>query len=304
LLHSENAHHGAHTSLTRMTDRTPTPTPEQEPERVLHPSLLRRLLWRARRLVAADYVNFGGCRLPPAHMRDAMCGVEYALADKFLESGRAEARRLIAKLAYTADSNVVEIGCGLGRLAIGLMRECGNVRYWGFDAKRPWIAWCKTHIERRHPSFRFFHVDVANDLYNPNGKVILEEFRFPLADGHADIVYLWGVFTNMRLSDVRIYVSEIGRLLRPGGRVFLTAFVEKNVAPESVNPTGYVNFECHLPLQVVRYDQDVLFSIFAEHGLEVEEFAHHGGAHFNQSEIYLRKTGPERTAVGIAGAGA
>jgi len=270
-------------------------------ERVSTPSLLQRLLRRARRVMGVDYVKFRGCRLPPAHMRDAMCGLEYAADDWFLESGCAEARRLIG-MGHRPDSKVVEIGCGLGRLAIGLIREYGNVRYWGFDANGRWIAWCKTHIERRHPSYRFFHVDVANDLYNPNGKVILDEFRFPLADGHADVLYMWGVFTNMRLSDARIYVSEISRLVRDGGRVFLTAFVEKDVAPESINPTGYLDYECHLPLEVVRYDQDVLFSMFAEHGLTVEKFAHHGGAHCNQSEIYLRKTGTARTAVAASAA--
>ncbi len=181
--------------------------------------------------------------------------------------------------------------CDLGRLAIGLVREAGSVQYWGFDASEPWIAWCRKHIERSHPSFRFVHVNIENELYNPAGTTLGDDFRFPLADGHADIVYMWGVFTNMRLNDARIYISEISRLLRNGGRAFLTAFVEKNVEPESINPVGYVDYECKVPLHVVRYAQDVLFSMFAEHGLTVEEFAYHGGTHCNQSEIYLRKVG-------------
>jgi SAM-dependent methyltransferase len=260
--------------------------------------LLRGVWRRTRRVIPArDFVRHGGCCLPSTHLREEMCGREYTCNDFFLESGRAEARRLITKLAYTANSNVVEIGCGLGRLALGLLGEAGNVRYWGFDAKKPWIAWCRKHIERHHPSFRFIHVDVENELYNPDGEKLVDDFRFPLADGHADIVYMWGVFTNMRLDHARIYVSEIGRLVREGGRVFLTAFVEKNVEAESVNPDGYVDYECERPLHVVRYDQDVLVSTFAEHGLEVEEFAYHGGRHCNQSEIYLRKIGAARRIV-------
>src|SRR5438046_3119436 len=83
-------------------------------------------------------------------------------------------------------------------LAIGLFQEAGRVEYWGFDANALWIAWCRKHIEPRHPSYRFIHVDVANELYNPTGATLGDRFRFPLADAHADIVYMWGVFTNMR----------------------------------------------------------------------------------------------------------
>ena len=90
----------------------------------------------------------------------------------------------------------------------------------------------------------------------------------------------------------RIYVSEISRLLRDGGRAFLTAFVEENVPAESVNPDRYVDYECTGPLHVVRYEKDTLFSIFAEHGLTVEEFAYHAGRHCNQSEIQLRMMRP------------
>jgi SAM-dependent methyltransferase len=259
---------------------------------------LVRLLRRAGRVIPIrDYVRHGGYCLPPADMRERMCGREYAANDFFLESGSAEARRLIAKLAYSTNSRVVEIGSGLGRLAIGLLREAGEVHYWGFDAKRPWIVWCRRHIERSHPSFRFIHIDVENELYNPVGKVLADDFRFPLPDGHADIVYMWGVFTNMRLKDARIYVSEISRLVRDGGRVFLTAFVEPHVEPESINPAGYVDYECELPLHVVRYNQDMLFATFAKHGLVVEEFEHHAGTHCKQSEIYLKKVA-ERRIVG------
>jgi ubiquinone/menaquinone biosynthesis C-methylase UbiE len=97
---------------------------------------------------------------------------EYASNDFFLDSDSIEARRLISRLAYTKGSNVVEIGSGLGRLAIGLLREAGPVEYWGFDANKSWIAWCRKHIARSHPSFRFIHVDVENDLYNPQGAVV------------------------------------------------------------------------------------------------------------------------------------
>jgi SAM-dependent methyltransferase len=259
-------------------------------------SLLRRLLRRLRSVVPGRrYVRCRGYRLPPPDMRSRMCGSEYASNEFFLDSGSEEARRLISRLGYTKDSHVVEIGSGLGRLAIGLIREAGPVEYWGFDANKSWIEWCRKHIARNHPSYRFIHVDVENDLYNPQGAVVGGDFRFPLPDGHADIVYMWGVFTNIRLNDARIYVAEISRLLRDGGRVFLTAFVEPNVEPETINPANYVDYPCTVPLHVVRYAQDALFAAFAENGLVIDEFAYHGGTQCNQSELYLRKVGgPQR----------
>jgi len=266
--------------------------PKKQGPRGAVAGLLRQLVRNSRGFFRGrDYVFHRGWVLPHPGMRKGMCGNDYGSDEFFLESASAEARRLVTKLECTQDSHVVDIGSGLGRLATGLLREVGDVQYWGFDAKKPWITWCKKHIERLHPTFRFAHVDVGNALYNPSGAVPGKDFRFPLANGHADIVYMWGVFTNMRLSDARGYVSEISRLTRDGGRVFLTAFVEENVPAESVNPGGYVDYACNLPLHVVRYEMEVLFSIFEKHGLSVEEFAHHGGTHCQQSEIYLRKVG-------------
>jgi SAM-dependent methyltransferase len=254
----------------------------------------RRLLRRVGRIIPGrDYVLYRGHVLPLPDMRSRMCGDQYTSDEFFLESASAEARRLVTNLAYTTNSNVVEIGSGLGRLATGLLRELGEVQYWGFDAVEPWIAWCKQHIQRKHPSFRFAHVDVANENYNPGGAALDKEFRFPLPDGHADIVYMWGVFTNMRLKDARIYVSEIRRLVRQGGRVFLTAFVEEDVPEESTNPVGYVDYPCKGALHVVRYEKKALLSIFAEHGFRVQEFAYHGGSHCNQTEICLTTAGSD-----------
>src|SRR5205807_5494592 len=98
-----------------------------------------------------------------------------------------------------------------------------------------------------HPSFRFMHVDVVNENYNPNGTVDGDKIRLPVANASADIVYMWGVFTNMAPEHVQIYVSELSRIARDGGKVFLTAFVEDDVPEVSFNPAGYVPYDCNAP---------------------------------------------------------
>ena len=209
--------------------------------------------------------------------------------DYYLKSGAAEARRLIERLGCTRDSQLVDIGCGAGRVAIGLVRELGQVRYCGLDAYEPAVEWCRRHIERHHPSFRFVHLDVENQRYNPTGAAITKDFKLPLADRQADIVYLWGLFTNMAPADMQVYVREISRIAKQGARVFLTAFVEDGVPAVSLNPQDYVNYACSGPLHVVRYERQFLFGIFAEHGLSLDGFDHQGGSDDKQSEIYLTR---------------
>ena len=235
-----------------------------------------------------DYYLYHGCVLPPREMRGRL-GASFLADGFYLESGIAEARRLAARLAYSKSSLVVDIGCGLGRLATGMLWEFGDVQYLGIDSNPVFAEWCREHIERNHPSFRFIHLDVVNELYNPAGKIDGDRIRLPLADATADIVYLWGLFTNMGPEHVRIYVSEMSRIAREGSRIFLTAFVEENVPEVSFIPKGYVPYECVKPLQCVRYSKEFLFSIFSRYGLVVEEFRHHGGAFPSQSEVYLRK---------------
>src|SRR2546430_3045566 len=134
--------------------------------------LARRLASKIRRIIIQrSSVQYRGFVLPHPIIRQRMCGEEYASNEFFLESGSAEARRIVTKLGYRSDSRIVDIGSGLGRLATGLLREIGDVQYWGFDPVRSWIDWCKKHIERNHPSFRFTYIDVENELYNPTGTV-------------------------------------------------------------------------------------------------------------------------------------
>jgi len=253
-------------------------------------ALTPRPIRRAVRRLLPNCVRYQGCLLPPTGLRIDMCGFPYDDNSYFLKSAVAEARRLVARLGCTRESQVVDIGSGVGRLAIGLMQEIGEVHYCGLEAHQPYVDWCRRYIERNHPSFRFLHVDVENERYNPKGVTLTKDFRLPVPDGSADIVYLWGLFTNFAPAAMKIYVAEISRIAKKGALVFVTAFVEEGVPPVSLNPVNYVNYPCVGPLHVVRYDRLFLLDVFAAHGLSVDEVVHHpAGADHMQSEIYLKK---------------
>jgi SAM-dependent methyltransferase len=260
--------------------------------------ILRSLSLRVRRLPqvledrAAEsrgFVLHRGYRLPPKSMRHRMCGDAFPFDSFFFLSAVLEATRLSARLGYTKSSRIVDIGCGLGRVATGMLAEFGDAKYLGIDANEDFVRWCGENIERYHPTFQFVHLDMANELYNPTGHLDGSELRLPVDDSSVDIAYLWGVFTNMAPEHVRAYIGEIGRILRSGGRCFLTAFVEDDVPDVTFNPTGYVPFHCNDPLLVVRFSRQWLFTIFPQHGLQVEDFRHHESMFPKQSEIYLAK---------------
>jgi len=75
-------------------------------------------------------------------------------------------------------------------------------------------------------------------------------------------------------------------VLAPGGRAFLTAFVEEGVPPVSVNPPGYAFARCSGPLHVVRYERGRLDALLSAAGFRVDRFEH-GVETDGQSGVYL-----------------
>lgn len=238
---------------------------------------------------SGQFVIHRGHRLPPKSMRTRLCGDAFRTDSFYFLTGVLEATKFSTGLGYTHGSRVVEIGSGLGRLAMGLLAEFGDVNYLGIDANADFVRWCQDNIEQQHPAFRFVHLDMANALYNPSGAVAAHELHLPVDDASADIVYLWGVFSNMVPEDVEAYIEEIARILRPQGRCFLTAFVEDEVPDVTINPTHYVPYTCDEPLVCVRYSRQWLFSKLQQHGLQIDDFRYHGTIFPKHSELYVVK---------------
>jgi len=71
----------------------------------------------------------------------------------------------------------------------------------------------------------FSWANIRNAHYNPLGIVPASEYRFPFPNDSFDFVYLTSVFTHMLPPDLDNYLSEISRVLRPGGHVLMTMFL-------------------------------------------------------------------------------
>jgi SAM-dependent methyltransferase len=234
------------------------------------------------------FVQYKGSLLPPPNLR--LCSAKLQDDEYFLESAELEAERLVHRLGCRAGSSVLEIGCGSGRLPIGLLRQLQDIDYQGLDVLRPHIDWCTRYISRAHPSFCFSHLDAYSARYNPSGRPIAEGFRLPWPEDHFDIVYMYGVMTNMTDAHARIYLREMQRLVRPTGTVFLTGFVEDDVPAVSVNPDGYLGLKPAGPLFLVRYQRDHFLSMIADAHLKVGQVEKMGAEYFDsQTAFYLSK---------------
>lgn len=246
---------------------------------------------RISSLTNRDFVKYKDHFLPASYLRTG--GPVFQDNCNYLASAEKEARRLVEQLGFNPSMSLLDIGCGSGRLAIGVLSLLGKVHlYHGIDVSKPRIDWCMRHLASRQPGFKFTHIDAVNCRYNPGGDKIEGGFSLPLLDGEFDIVYLYSVFSHMAADHVGRYLEEIQRVLRGSGRVFITAFVEAGVPEISINPTGYRR-DWSGPLHCVRYEKSFFETLIRGMGFRVDRFEY-GNETDGQSAYYLsRQTGDE-----------
>jgi SAM-dependent methyltransferase len=248
-------------------------------------SSLRKIVREAVRIIFPKSVRIDGSILPSR--TTTLAGPKFNTYKLYIESSDAEAKRLVENFRCNRNSRVLDIGCGLGRLPIGILRIIGEIDYTGIDVDKISIDWCKKHIQKYHPTFRFQHLCIFNERYNPAGIKMDSSFRFEFPDSCMDVIFLFSVFSHLTEEDMRIYLKEFSRILSDDGHVFFTTFVEEDVPGITYNPENN-RIKISGPLHIVRYNKNYLFSILNEFGFRVVRFTHRNEID-GQSGIYLKK---------------
>jgi SAM-dependent methyltransferase len=178
---------------------------------------------------------------------------------------------------------VLDVGCGPGRMAVPLTGHLDpSGSYEGFDVVRREVEWCRRAITPRHPRFRFQVADVRNERYNPHGSTPASEYRFPFDDASFDFAFATSVLTHLREAAAARYLTEIGRVLRPGGRCLVTFFLWNTEARRQVaagashyafaHEDGHARYESlDSPEAAVAYDESWVHDRFFASGLGIEE---------------------------------
>lgn len=124
------------------------------------------------------------------------------------------------------DDAILEVGSGTGRIAATLTPILSPTgQFEGFDIVGECVRWCQANITPRFPRLRFTHADVFNAAYNPGGTHGAGTYRFPYDDATFDVAMATSVLTHMYRDDAAHYLREIARVLKPGGRTFITHFL-------------------------------------------------------------------------------
>ncbi len=122
-------------------------------------------------------------------------------------------RRLVLSLGIEPGSRVLDAGCGTGILLPGLLEAVGpQGKVYAMDVAEKMLEVASSKLQRAN--LEYVHADIA---------------AAPFPDGSFDLVVCHNCFPHV--SDKRGAISEIFRLLRPGGR----AVVSHTEGREEVN---------------------------------------------------------------------
>jgi ubiquinone/menaquinone biosynthesis C-methylase UbiE len=237
----------------------------------------RRLRWGPSDLLSR---RRGDLPVPPRHLAFVGGGDFEQTGRQFLGYFRE-----LGGLEPTA--KVLDIGCGIGRMALPLTGYLDGGSYAGFDVGRAMVKWCQRNISSRWPNFEFAWAPVYNGKYNPFGTQPGTAFRFPYEDASFDFVFATSLFTHLLKDEMRHYLEETARVLKPDGSCLLTFFLltpeaeTENAAGRSMlafrHPiAGGLSTDSSQPEEATAYPAEDLRATLAEVGLLLREPIHYG----------------------------
>lgn len=150
--------------------------------------------------------------------------------------------------------DVLDIGCGTGRVSIAASQLLGTGKYVGVDVNSEDIAFCTNHYNDARRTF--VELDHKNRMYSPDGSATFAPY--PLEDESFDVAVAVSVWTHLNEADATYYLTEVARTLRPGARAIITFFLldegYERFLTEDINRESTMSFR---DPALYRFDQSV-----------------------------------------------
>lgn len=119
------------------------------------------------------------------------------------KTGAWAASQIRVALDLQPHDRVLELGCGVGRIGRELAHECGE--WHGADISSNMLAVAEERL-----------ADFSNVFLHKLHRTELSAFE----DASIDKAYCAAVFIHLDKEDVFLYLRELARILKPGGRVY------------------------------------------------------------------------------------
>jgi SAM-dependent methyltransferase len=218
--------------------------------------------------------------LPPKRKRDFVGGGDFREVGEEFAGYAAELGEL------KPSDRVLEIGSGIGRIALPLTRLLdGQGSYDGVEIVPRGVDWCQRHITPKHPRFRFHHADIANRTYNRRGKLDARQYAFPFPADSFDLALLTSVFTHLLPATVEHYVSELARMMAPGGRILATFYLLDDQSRRLLDEgrsamtfpfqvDGVWVADKYVPENAVAYPEPAVRDLLGRHGFSISTIRH------------------------------
>src|SRR5215831_4375293 len=236
--------------------------------------------------------------LPPNHLRIRV-GSGNRIFNGHVDFIQTSSRCWLAFLSRgycTSSSDVVELGCGCGRIARALRDPRWDPwfdgTYVGVDIDNEMIEYCRNNFPAER--FEFITSPHRSKTYSSENLCVASETAFDLAIAapeSKDFVYSVSLYSHLLETEALDYLRETYRILRVGGIMYMTFFCIEHVELGGrwtfKHRHGHAHVEsARYPEAAVAYDQAFMTELVTNCGFREVTVAPQRS---RQSELIARK---------------
>lgn len=196
-----------------------------------------------------------------------------AFGDAFLELMVAEGLK--------PSSRVIEVGPGAGRASVAIARRLDSAgSLLAFDVDASAVEFCNRNISGRFPRAEFRHQDVQHRIFNPTGSKTAAKGVLDAKSSGFDFAVAWSVFPRLAPDDFKLYLRELARVLKPGGKAIFSVFLHGPGYEKSFVSLGrgFWTTNIERPESAIAVEPGVLTRIARDAGFKRVEVRREAGA--------------------------
>ena len=126
-------------------------------------------------------------------------------------------------VADLAGLDILDLGCGV-RFSQSIINRNVPIRtYTGLEVNREIVDFLKENVS--DPRLTYYHVDIANQLYNPGGGEQTFAALSQVGDASYDIACMFSVITHQRPDEAVRTFEFLQKVLKPDGDLFFSALM-------------------------------------------------------------------------------